>query len=267
MELKDQVAIVTGAGRGIGEAIALRFASEGAHIVVNDINLEDAKKVSQKIVSMGRKAVPLKTDVSSKDQVDSMVREAVKEFGTIDILVNNAGIGGCSRLVKDIPEESWDQVMAVNLKGVFLCCQVIVPIMIAKGRGKIVNIASLAARRMSFLGGADYTASKYGVVGLSHHLAYELAIHRINVNVVCPGATLTKMTDEKAPQDVKEQIAARVPLGRWCSPQDQAEAVLFLVSERASMITGHVLDVEGGQLLGFGNYPEDIERRMKASQT
>ena len=167
-------------------------------------------------------------------------------------------------MVKDMPEESWEQVMAINLKGVFLCCQAVIPVMIEKGKGKIVNIASLAARRMSFLGGADYTASKYGVVGLSHHLAYELAVHKINVNVVCPGATLTKMTDEKAPQEIKDQIAARVPLGRWCSPQDQAEAVLFLASSRASMITGHVIDVDGGQLLGFGNYPEDIERRMKS---
>jgi NAD(P)-dependent dehydrogenase (short-subunit alcohol dehydrogenase family) len=265
MVLKNQVAIVTGAGRGIGEAIALTFAREGAHVVVNDVNLDDAKKVSQKIVSMGRKAVPIKADVSSKDQVDSMVREAVKEFGTIDILVNNAGIGGCSRLVKNIPEDSWDQVMAINLKGVFLCCQAVVPIMIEKRRGKIVNIASLAARRMSFLGGADYTASKYGVVGFSHHLAYELAYYRINVNVVCPGATLTQMVNEKAPQEMKDQIASRVPLGRWSSPQDQAEAVLFLASDRSSMVTGHVLDVDGGQLLGFGIYPEDIERRIKAS--
>ncbi len=265
MVLKNQVAIVTGAGRGIGEAIAFTFAREEANVVVNDINLDDAKKVSQKIVSMGRKAVPIKADVSSKDQVDSMVREAVKEFGTIDILVNNAGIGGCSHLVKDIPEDSWDQVMAINLKGVFLCCQAVVPIMMKKKRGKIVNIASLAARRMSYLGGADYTASKYGVVGLSHHLAYELAYHRINVNVVCPGATLTPLVEEKAPQELMDKVASRIPLGRWSRPEDQAEAVLFLVSERAKMITGHVMDVNGGQLLGFEDYLEDMDRRIKAS--
>ncbi|MBM4339357.1 MAG: SDR family oxidoreductase [Deltaproteobacteria bacterium] len=267
MELKDQIAIVTGAGRGIGEAIALTFAREGAHVVVNDIHLDDAISVARKIEAMGRKSLPFKADVSNKSEVKSMGDEILKRFGTIDILVNNAGIGGSSLIVKDIPEQVWDQVMAINLKGVFLCCQTVIPTMIERRRGKIVNIASLAARRMSFLGGADYTASKYGVVGLSHHLAYELAYYGINVNVVCPGATLTKMTDEKAPQDVKEKIAARVPLGRWCSPEDQAEAVLFLASDRAKMITGHILDVDGGQLLGFGNYPEDIERRMKASQT
>jgi NAD(P)-dependent dehydrogenase (short-subunit alcohol dehydrogenase family) len=234
---------------------------------VNDVNLDDARAVSQKIVSMGRRAVPVQADVSSKDQVESMVKGAVKEFGTIDILVNNAGIGGCSCLVKDIPEDSWDQVMAINLKGVFLCCQAVVPIMIEKKRGKIVNIASLAARRMSFLGGADYTASKYGVVGLSHHLAYELAIHRINVNVVCPGATLTPLVDEKAPQELKDKVASRIPLGRWCRPEDQAEAVLFLASERSSMITGHVMDVNGGQLLGFEDYLEDMARRTRAGDT
>lgn len=266
MELKDQIAIVTGAGRGIGEAIALRFSIEGAHVVVNDINVDDAKKVSQKIVSMGRRAVPIKADVSNKDQVDTMVREALKEFGTIDILVNNAGIGGCSRLVKDIPEDSWDQVMSINLKGVFLCCQAVIPIMLNKNRGKIVNIASLAGRRMSYLGGADYTASKYGVIGLSHHLAYELAYHRINVNVVCPGATLTPLAEGKAPQELIDKVASRIPLGRWCRPEDQAEAVLFLVSERAKMITGHIMDVNGGQLLGFEDYLEDMERRIKASK-
>jgi len=266
MELRDQIAIVTGAGRGIGEAIAIRFASEGAHVVVNDINLDDAKMVSRKIVSMGRKAVPMKADVSSKDQVDLMVRETVKQLGTIDILVNNAGIGGCSRLVKDIPEDSWDQVMAINLKGVFLFCQAVVPIMIEKQRGKIVNIASLAARRMSFLGGADYTASKYGVLGFSHHLAYELAYYRINVNVVCPGATLTPLVQEKSSQELRDKVASKIPLGRWCTPEDQAEAVLFLVSERAKMITGHIMDVNGGQLLGFEDYLEDIERRIKASK-
>src|SRR4030042_4929410 len=114
MELKDQIAVVTGAGRGIGEAIALTFAREGAHVVVNDINLDDARKVSQAISRMGRRALPFKADVSSTDQVDTMLKETVKEFGTVDILVNNAGIGGCSRLVRDMPLDSWDQVMAIN---------------------------------------------------------------------------------------------------------------------------------------------------------
>lgn len=264
MELENKIAIVTGAGRGIGEGIALRLAREGAHVVVNDINFDDAKNVAQEIMSMGRRAMPFKADVANKTEIDSMVRETLNQFGTIDILVNSAGIAGSSCLVKDISEETWDRVMGINLKGAFLCCQSVMPTMIKKRKGKIVNISSLAAKKISYLGGADYTASKYGLVGFSLHLAYELAIHRINVNVVCPGATLTPMAQEHSTKELRDLEAETVPLGRWCTPEDQAEAVLFLVSERSGMITGHLLDVDGGQLLGFGNYPEDIERRMKA---
>jgi NAD(P)-dependent dehydrogenase (short-subunit alcohol dehydrogenase family) len=265
MELLNQIAIVTGAGRGIGEGIALTLAREGAHIVINDVNLDDAKKVEEKIKSMGREAFSFKANVSIKKQVNAMVRETLNQFGSIDILVNNAGIGGCASMVQDIPEETWDRVMAINLKGALLCCQAVIPIMIEKRKGKIVNIASAAARKMSYLGGADYTASKYGLVGFSQHLAYELAMHRINVNVVCPGSTLTSMAEEHSTKEMREVVAETIPLGRWCKPEDQAEAVLFLVSERSSMITGHVLDVNGGHLLGFGNYLLDMERRMKGS--
>lgn len=265
MELQDQIVIITGAGRGIGEGIALTLAREGAQVVVNDVNLNDAKKVEEKIKAMGREAFSFKADVSIKKQVDAMIRETLNRFGSIDILVNNAGIGGSSSMVKDIPEETWDRVMAVNLKGALLCCQAVIPIMIEKRKGKIVNIASASGRKMSYLGGADYTASKHGLVGFSHHLAYELAMHRINVNVVCPGPTLTLMTEENSTKEMREVIAETVPLGRWCKPEDQAEAVLFLVSERSRMITGHVLDVNGGLLLGFGNYLQDMERRMKVS--
>jgi NAD(P)-dependent dehydrogenase (short-subunit alcohol dehydrogenase family) len=263
MELKDQIAIVTGAGSGIGEGVALTLAREGAQVVVNDINLDNAKKVAQRIMSMGGKAIPFKADVASKVDIDSMVRESLKQFGTIDILVNNAGIGGAGCWVKDIPEEAWDRTMAVNLKGVFLCCQTVIPIMIEKRRGKIVNIASLAAKRMGFNTGADYTASKSGIVGFSRHLAHELAIYRINVNCVCPGSTLTPPIERLITKEAQDLVAKNLPLGRWCTPEDQAEAVLYLVSERSSMITGHCLDVDAGGLLGFGNYLEDIERRSK----
>jgi NAD(P)-dependent dehydrogenase (short-subunit alcohol dehydrogenase family) len=168
-------------------------------------------------------------------------------------------------MVQDIPEETWDRVMAINLKGALLCCQAVIPILIEKRHGKIVNIASAAARKMSHLGGADYTASKYGLVGFSQHLAYELAMHGINVNVVCPGPTFTSMTEELSTEEIRKGLAETIPLGRWCKSVDQAEAVLFLVSERSSMITGHVLDVNGGLLLGSGNYLQDMERRMKGS--
>jgi NAD(P)-dependent dehydrogenase (short-subunit alcohol dehydrogenase family) len=265
MELRGQVAIVTGSGRGIGEEIALTLAREGAHVVVNDINTDDAGRVAKKIEGLGVKPMLYKADVTNKAEVKSMVRETISQFGTIDILVNNAGIAGSTRLIQDIPEEVWDRAIGINLKGIFLVCQAVIPIMAEKRGGKIVNISSAAGRRMGFLGGADYTASKYGVIGFSYHLAYELAMYEINVNVVCPGLTLTPMAKEGSSQEIRDYVTGMIPLGRLCDPKDQAEAVLFLVSERSKMITGHVLDVNGGVLLGFGNYMEDMKRRIRSS--
>jgi NAD(P)-dependent dehydrogenase (short-subunit alcohol dehydrogenase family) len=266
MELFNQVALVTGAGSGIGQAIALRFAKEGAYIIANDIDDESAEDTVKKLKAFGGQGLPYQADVSIRDQVCSMIEEGIRQFQKIDILVNNAGIGGSSILVKDLPAEMWDRVMAVNLKGAFYCCQAVIPVMIEKGCGKIVNIASLAARRMSKLGGADYTAAKYGLVGFSHHLAFELAAYRINVNVVCPGATLTPLVESKTTEEFRAEIAEQVPFGRWITPDDLAEAVLFLVSDRAAMITGVVLDVDGGQLLGVASdYKEDLRRRTNES--
>jgi NAD(P)-dependent dehydrogenase (short-subunit alcohol dehydrogenase family) len=266
MELFNKVALVTGAGSGIGQAIALRFAKEGARIIANDIDDESAGDTVEQLRAFGGQGLPFQADVSNRDQVCSMIEEGVRRFQTIDILVNNAGIGGSSTLVKDLPPEMWDRVMAVNLKGAFFCCQAVIPIMIEKGCGKIVNIASLAARRMSKLGGSDYTAAKYGLVGFSHHMAFELAAHGINVNVVCPGATLTPLVESKTTDAFRADIAEQVPLGRWITPGDLAEAVLFLASDRAAMITGVVLDVDGGQLLGIASdYKEDLRRRTEES--
>jgi NAD(P)-dependent dehydrogenase (short-subunit alcohol dehydrogenase family) len=266
MELFDKVALVTGAGSGIGQAIALRFAKEGAYIIANDIDEESAGKTVKKLKAFGGQGLPIQADVSNRGQVYSMIEEGIGRFQKIDILVNNAGIGGSSILVKDLPAEMWDRVMGVNLKGAFYCCQAVIPMMIENGCGKIVNIASLAARRMSKLGGADYTAAKYGLVGFSHHLAFELATYRINVNVVCPGATLTPLVESKTTEEFRAEIAEQVPFGRWITPDDLAEAVLFLASDRAAMITGVALDVDGGQLLGVASdYKEDLRRRTNES--
>lgn len=208
----------------------------------------------------------IQADISDPEAVGSMVAEGVKRFKTIDILVNNAGIGGASIMVADLPPEAWDQAMAVNLKGAFNCCQAVIPLMQQCGWGKIVNIASLAASRMSKLGGADYTAAKYGLVGLSHHLAFELATHGINVNVICPGATLTPLVESKTTEGFRTEVAAQIPLNRWVTPEDIAEAALFLASDRAAMITGVVLGVDGGQLLGIASdYKEDLKRRTETS--
>lgn len=266
MELRNHVALVTGAGRGIGQAIALRFAKEGANVIVNDIDAKSARDTVSRIEEIGNQAISFQADVSNSEEIRYMVKEGVQRFGTVDILVNNAGIGGSSCLVKDIPEETWNKALGINLTGVFNCCQAVIPHMIEKRWGKIVNIASLAARRMSKLGGADYTASKYGVVGFSHHLAFELAAYGINLNVVCPGATLTPLVESSTTEEFRAEIGEQIPLGRWITPEDLAETVLFLVSNRSAMLTGVVLDVDGGQLLGIASdYKEDLQRRTETS--
>ena len=266
MELKNKIALVTGAGSGIGQAIALRLAAAGARIIVNDVDGPSAEKTVEQLNNLGAGGMAYQADVSDPDEVGSMVAEGLKQFETIDILVNNAGIGGASIMVEDLPAKAWDRAMAVNLKGAFNCCQGVIPIMKPKGWGKIVNIASLAARRMSKLGGADYTAAKYGLVGFSHHLAFELAAHGINVNVICPGATLTPLVESKTTAEFRSAVAAQIPLKRWVLPQDIAEAALFLAGDRAAMITGAVLGVDGGQLLGItSDYQEDLKRRTDTS--
>lgn len=265
--LTGQTALVTGAGRGIGLAIARILADQGAGIVVNDFEAGSAGAAAEQIKALGVPAVALTADVADPDSVAEMVGRAEAELGPINILINNAGIGGSSCLVQEMPAGSWERTVAVNLSGVFNCCRAVVPKMIEQGHGgRIVNIASLAARRMSKLGGADYTAAKWGVVGFSKHLAFELATHRINVNVVCPGATLTPLVESKTSPEFRAEVAEQVPLGDWISPEDQAQAVLFLVGPGSKMITGHVLDVEGGQLLGLAaDYKEDLARRTEGS--
>lgn len=267
MELDGKVALVTGAGSGIGQAIAIRFATEGARVIVNDVDGRAAERTVQEVEKRGGQGLAAQANISNVEEVQRMAANAIDRFGAIDILVNNAGIGGASISVRDMPPEAWERTISVNLNGAFYCCQAVIPGMIEKGGGKIVNIASLAASRMSKLGGADYTASKYGVAGFSHHLAFELAAHKINVNTVCPGATLTPLVMSKTTDEFRNAISDQVPLGRWVNPEDIAEAVLFLASDRAAMITGVVLDVDGGQLLGLAaDYKEDLARRTQVSE-
>jgi NAD(P)-dependent dehydrogenase (short-subunit alcohol dehydrogenase family) len=266
MELTGKVALVTGAGSGIGRAIAIRFAQEGARIIVNDMDGGAAEKTAKEIETIGGQAYPLQANISKREEVQAMAAKGSERFGSITILVNNAGTGGASILSKDMPSEAWENTVSVNLNGAFYCSQAVIPGMIENGSGKIVNIASLAASRMSKLGGADYTASKYGLVGFSHHLAFELAAYKINVNTVCPGATLTPLVVSKTTEQFRDTISKQIPLGRWVSPEDIAEAALFLASDRSAMITGVVLGVDGGQLLGIAaDYQEDLARRTEFS--
>jgi NAD(P)-dependent dehydrogenase (short-subunit alcohol dehydrogenase family) len=261
MDFSGQTAMVTGGASGIGGVLSTMLARRGATVGVIDVDRKGMERTISTIEKEGGMGLALPCDVSNQSEVEAAVELFVKKFESLDILVNNAGIGGATTLVHEIPVETWDRVMAVNLKAAFLTCRSVLPVMKKHRKGKILNVASFAARKISFTAGADYTASKYGLIGFSKHLAYEVARYGINVNVVCPGATLTAMTEAGLDPTVQESVARTIPLGRWATPEDQAEAILFLVSERASMITGAVLDVDGGILLGFGDYPSDMARR------
>src|SRR6266536_390433 len=220
MEFSGQVALVTGAGQGIGEAIALALAREGADLVVNDVSEERAAAAAAKVRDCGRRALPWTGDVSSGAAV-----------GQLDILINNAGIGQ-RLLAEDISEEDWRRVIDVNLTGVFLCAKAAIKIMKPRRSGQIINIASIAGKRISIHGAAHYTAAKAGVIGLTRHLAYELGPFGIRVNALCPGETMTPLIERIGDPAVLEATRRLVPLGRSGMPEDQANAVLMLLSER-----------------------------------
>jgi NAD(P)-dependent dehydrogenase (short-subunit alcohol dehydrogenase family) len=266
MELEGKTAIVTGAGRGIGEGIALVLAREGANVVLTARKMDEIAAVAKKIESLGGKAMPFTADSSKKADVQAMAAATVKQFGAIDILVNNAGIEAPPGLAKDLPEEQWDRVLGVNLKGVFLCCQAVIPQMMKQNKGRIVSIASTAGIRMTFFGSVDYTVSKHGVVGLTQHLAWELADSHITVNTICPGGVLTPLMETHSTPEFRDTLTKRlIPLGRFCAIDEIGEAVSFLASDRASMITGQMLAVDGGLLTGFGEDLRTVVRkRMEA---
>lgn len=246
--LLDKVAIITGAGRGIGRAIALAFARHGAHIVVCDVNLASARQAADEVKTLGVRAVGLAADVTDETQVGQMVADAVDNFGRIDILVNNAGIISTGPLI-EITAATWDKVMSVNLKGVFLCTKAVFPLMMAQRRGKIINIASVAGKRGGgLLGSSCYAASKGGVIAFTKGAAREGGPYGINVNAITPGYTETEMTSILTLKQ-RDSILSAMPLGRPGQPDDIAAAACFLASDYAGFITGEIMDVDGGLMM------------------
>ena len=247
--LSGKAAIVTGAGGGIGEAVARTFAREGARVTVADIQEDPVRGVAAAIQREGGKAVALRADVTRAADVEAMVKAALDAFGQVDILVNNVGGYSVLRTTWEIEESEWDFIVALNLKSAFLCCKAVIPHMLARGYGRIVNLSSIVGRSAPTLSAAHYSAAKAGVRGLTWHLARELAPHGITVNAVAPWITLTERLKKLRSPEVDAALKAQTPIGRFAEPQEIADAVLFLASEAAAYMTGATLDVNGGMLM------------------
>ena len=247
MDLTGKVALVTGASRGIGQAVAVELAKAGADVIVNYIGNEAvAQETVEKVEALGRKALKIKADVGNAYEVQAMVDEAHAAFGHIDVLVNNAGITRDGLLIR-MKDSDWDDVLNINLKGVYLVSKAVAKLMVKQRSGRIINMTSVSGVTGN-VGQANYAAAKAGVIGFTKTCAKELAARGITVNAVAPGFIETAMTDV-LPEKIKEGIAATVPLGRMGQPEEIAGVVTFLASDFARYITGQVLNVDGGMVM------------------
>ena len=247
MKLQNQVALVTGASRGIGKEIALELARQGADVIVNFAGNEaKAQEVVEQIVSLGRKALAIRCDVANSEDVSAMMKTVIEAFDKIDILVNNAGVTRDNLLMR-MKEEEWDSVINTNLKGVFLCTKAVTRPMMKQRKGTIINVASVVGISGN-AGQANYVAAKAGVIGLTKTTAKELASRNIRVNAVAPGFISTDMTDQLS-EEMKASLLQQIPLARLGEPSDIAKVVAFLASEDSAYMTGQTLSVDGGMVM------------------
>lgn len=243
--LKDKVVLITGASRGIGQAAALGFAKEGAHLVIASRKLPDLEKVAAEIKALGRKCLPVATHVGKIEDVHNLVQKVTEEYGRIDILVNNAATNPSMASAMDIDDRAWDSIMNLNLKGLFFLSQAVAKIMKEKGGGKIINIASIAGITPDIL--PVYSISKAGVIMATKVMAQQWAPFKIRVNTVAPGLTKTKFSQPLwGNPDILNIAMSRTPLGRPAEPEEMVGAILFLASDASSYITGQVIPVDGG---------------------
>jgi len=244
-DLHDRVAVVAGGASGIGKAIAFGLAAHGANVLIADIDREGGAETAAELDRPGKKCLAVETDVAKPRDVDRMTEKALAAFNKIDILVNSAGISRAEGPAANLSEKDWDETIAINLKGTFLCCQAVVPHMKKQKSGRIINIASIDARTGSVAGGAHYPASKGGVISLTITLAKRLASSGILVNAIAPGNTLTDMVTS-LPQDVIDRMIKLTPLRRLAEPREIAAVAVFLASDMSSYVNGQVIHVDGG---------------------
>ncbi len=249
MKLEEKVAIVTGGGRGIGRAIALRLAKEGASVIVAQRTLDEVEKVADEIKALGRRAMAMKVDVTKSEEVNQMVRTTLDKFGKVDILVNNAG-GNQPSLFHESKEEVWDWVIAVNLKGVLICSRAVIGHMMERRSGRVINIASIAGVT-GLTNLADYSAAKGGVIAFTATLAKEVGEYGITVNCVSPSTTESERVLRRLTEEAKKEQSKKTAVGRLGKPEDIANMVAFLASDEASFITGQNYLVCGGRSLGY----------------
>jgi 2-dehydro-3-deoxy-L-rhamnonate dehydrogenase (NAD+) len=240
-----RVAIVTGAATGIGRATAETFARDGYALAVADLNAAGAEQVAAELRNAGHKALAVQVDVANRASVQAMVQRTVSEFGRVDALVNNAGIAGKAAPITEQSEEDWDLMMAVDLKSVYLCCQAVLEPMLRQGSGAIVNVASIAGKEGN-PNMVPYSTAKAGVIGLTKSLGKEVAQKGIRVNAVAPAVIETEILKQLTPQQV-EYMCARIPMGRPGKPEEVAQIILFLASDRSSFVTAQCYDVSGGR--------------------
>lgn len=247
MRLKNKIAIITGAGSGIGRAIALAFSKEEAKVVIADLSEEGGQETVEQIKKQGGKAIFIKTNVSKSGDINKMVETCLNNFGRIDILVNNAGIHGACNL-HEMPEQDWERIIDVNLKGVFLSSKRVIPEMLKQNKGKIINIASIAGL-VGFAQSSAYCASKGGIIALTREMALEYAPKKINVNCLAPGIIKTAMTkDMLADPSTKKFLESSTLYPRLGEPKDIAQAAVYLASDESDFVNGEVLVVDGGWL-------------------
>ena len=266
MGLRGKIALVTGSGRGIGKAIALGLAKEGVDVAINCVaNLASAEETAKEVRGLGCRSMVVIADVASEKEVNEMMERVVREWGAIDILVNNAGIQH-KAMIEDMKKSDWDRLLDIEAGGTFNCSKAVIQIMKRRSGGKIINISSVAGERMTHFGSANYTAAKAAILGFTRQLAYEIAPFKINVNAVCPWVTITPLAETVIGSRKLEEIKKAVPLRDLTKPEDVADTVIFLASDRARMITGYNIRIDGGMSIpiGLGSWDEYVKTHKEA---